>query len=106
LPHDHRPLPPKKRQISNAHTSATISPWLQNGNRRTAMTATNDTLDLLYGTRAIADFLGVNLRAAEHLIETKRIPYFKLGKTVAARRSKLLAAFERLEESHEEAVGA
>lgn len=60
-----------------------------------------DTGDLLYGTKAIANFLGVNLRAAEHMVETKRIPFFKMGKTVCARRSRLLAAFEALEENHE-----
>jgi hypothetical protein len=56
------------------------------------------SFDLLYGARAIADFLGIKQRAAEHLIETKRIPYFKIGKTVCARRSKLIAAFESLKE--------
>lgn len=61
-------------------------------------TDSSKTFDLLYGTKAIADFLGINLRAAEHLIETKRIPYFKLGKTVCARRARLLEAFEALEE--------
>jgi excisionase family DNA binding protein len=54
--------------------------------------------DLLYGTRRIAEFLGIPQRAAEHLVETKSIPYFKMGKTVCARRSKLMAALERLEE--------
>jgi len=66
---------------------------------RKIMTDTNTTAapDLLYGAHAIADFLGVKLRSAQHLIETKRIPYFKIGKTVAARRSKLLAALDQLE---------
>ena len=59
---------------------------------------TNSTPDLLYGAHAIADFLGIKLRAAQHLIETKRIPYFKVGKTVCSRRAALLAAFEALEE--------
>ena len=35
--------------------------------------------DLLYGTAKIADFLGIKQRAVEHLIETKRIPFFRLG---------------------------
>jgi hypothetical protein len=64
----------------------------------TDITTTADaTPDLLYGAHAIADFLGIKLRSAQHLIETKRIPYFKIGKTVAARRSKVLEALERLE---------
>jgi excisionase family DNA binding protein len=54
--------------------------------------------DLLYGTAKIADFLGIKTRAVEHLIETKRIPFFRLGKVVCARRSSLTEAMERLEE--------
>jgi len=61
-------------------------------------TTSIETPDLLYGAQAIADFLGVKLRSAQHLIETNRIPYFKIGKTVCARRSKLLAAIEQLED--------
>jgi excisionase family DNA binding protein len=53
---------------------------------------------LLYGANAIADYLGIKRRVAYHLIETERIPHFKVGKTVCARRSRLLAAMERLEE--------
>jgi excisionase family DNA binding protein len=61
-------------------------------------TTAENAADLLYGVGAIAAFLGVKRRAAYHLIETKRISYFKIGKTVAARRSKLLAALEQLED--------
>jgi excisionase family DNA binding protein len=46
---------------------------------------------------ALLTFLGIKRRAAEQLVETKRIPYFKMGKTVCARRSRLLAALEQLE---------
>jgi excisionase family DNA binding protein len=60
-------------------------------------TTTTDAPDLLYGAHAIAEFLGIKLRSAQHLIETKRIPFFKVGKTVCARRSKVLAALEALE---------
>jgi hypothetical protein len=58
---------------------------------------TQGNVDLLYGARKIGDYLGITQRQAEHLIETKRIPFFKIGKTVAARRSKLIAAIEELE---------
>jgi excisionase family DNA binding protein len=54
--------------------------------------------DLLYGARAIADYLGIKQRQAEHLIEQKRIPFFKIGRTVASRRSKLNAALEQMED--------
>jgi excisionase family DNA binding protein len=55
------------------------------------------SLDLLYGAHAIAEYLNITVRQAEHLIETGRIPIFKIGRTVAARRSKLNAALEALE---------
>ena len=38
--------------------------------------------DLLYGAHAIARYLGIKERAAYHLIETRRIPFFKIGKTL------------------------
>jgi hypothetical protein len=63
----------------------------------TIATTENHAADLLYGVHAIAEFLGIKQRAAKHLIETKRIPYFKVGKTVCARRARILKAFEELE---------
>jgi excisionase family DNA binding protein len=59
--------------------------------------ATTATPDLLYGANAIADFLGVRRSVVYHLIETKRLPSFKVGKVVCARRSTVTAAFERME---------
>ena len=53
--------------------------------------------DLLYGIHAIAEFLGIKERAAYHLCETKRMPFFKIGKTVCARRSTLAARIAELE---------
>ena len=53
--------------------------------------------DLLYGIHAIAAFLGTKEQAAYHLCETKRIPFFKVGKTVCARRSTLARAIAELE---------
>jgi excisionase family DNA binding protein len=65
------------------------------------MTDTTATApDLLYGASAIADFLGIKRGVVYHLVETRRLPHFKVGKTVCARRSKLLAAMDRLEEQH------
>ena len=57
-----------------------------------------DQADLLYGVPKIADFLGLTKRATHHLIEAKRLPYFKIGATVCARRASLLAALEHLEQ--------
>jgi excisionase family DNA binding protein len=59
--------------------------------------ADNRPADLLYGVGAISEFLGVKRRAAYHLIATNRIPHFKIGKTVCARRTAVAAALEQLE---------
>ena len=57
----------------------------------------NGTPDLLYGMQAIAVFLGIKRSVAYHLAATHRIPTFKVGRTVCARRSKILAALDALE---------
>jgi excisionase family DNA binding protein len=62
------------------------------------MTHTQDALDLLYGVPKIAAYLGLTKRATYHLVETRRIPTFKIGATVCARRASLIAALERLEQ--------
>ena len=49
------------------------------------------------GCRPIADFLGIRRSVAYHLAAVEKIPTFKIGKTVCARRSKILAALEALE---------
>ena len=61
-------------------------------------TDTQSQPDLLYGVHAIADYLGIKKRAAQHLVETGRIPAFKIGKTVCARRSTVRAALETMEQ--------
>jgi excisionase family DNA binding protein len=53
--------------------------------------------DLLFGVRAIADYLGLKERSVEHMIHEGRLPVFKAGRTVCARRAKILAAFEAME---------
>jgi hypothetical protein len=61
------------------------------------MTETEPDKRLLYGTKAIAEFLGIKNRAALHLVETKRIPTFKVGRNICARPHAVLAALEALE---------
>ena len=61
------------------------------------MTDTAPASDLLYGASAIARYLGVKPRAAYHLIETRRIPFFKIGKVVCSRRASLAAKLDELE---------
>lgn len=56
------------------------------------MNAANDNIlqgDLLMGAPAIAKFLGVTQRQVYRLTYDKIVPHFKLGGTIAARRSSL-----------------
>lgn len=54
-------------------------------------TASNDNIpgDLLLGAKAIADYLGISPRQTYRLTYDGLLPHFKLGGTVAARRSAL-----------------
>jgi len=61
-----------------------------------------ETADLLYGVPAISRFLGLKPAAVYHLVEKRKIPFFKIGKTVCARRAKLLDAFDKLEEQNDD----
>ena len=54
-------------------------------------------VDLLYGVKAIAEFLGLSLGRTRWLIEAKRLPMFKIGGTVCSRRSTLAAWLDELE---------
>lgn len=56
------------------------------------MQAANDNViegDLLMGANAIARFLGVTPRQVYRLTYGELVPHFKLGGTVAARKSSL-----------------
>jgi predicted DNA-binding transcriptional regulator AlpA len=65
------------------------------------MNITDDKIidgDLLMGAPAIAKFLGVTQRQVYRLTYDRIVPHFKLGGTVAARRSSL-AAWMRQQEA-------
>lgn len=47
--------------------------------------------DLLDGAEEIASFLGWKRRRVYHLADSNRIPVFKVGNSLCARRSSLLA---------------
>lgn len=55
--------------------------------------------DLLMGADAIADYLGVTRRQVYRLVYDQIIPSFKLGGTVAARKSSLTKWMQDLEQS-------
>ena len=57
----------------------------------------NQKADLLYGAPAIASYLGLTQDAVYHLARLKRLPTFRMGRTICARRSTLAAKIAELE---------
>jgi excisionase family DNA binding protein len=53
--------------------------------------------DILNGVNEIAEALGQSRRRTYHLLTTKQIPAFQLGRRWHARRSTLLSSIENLE---------
>ena len=58
-----------------------------------------EPLDLLAGAAEIAAFMRLNRRQVYHLVETSRLPVFRLGTQLCARRSTLLRWIEEMERS-------
>lgn len=54
-------------------------------------------IDLLSGADSIAAFMGIKARRVYHLVETQRLPVFRLGATLCARKSTLLQWIEQME---------
>jgi hypothetical protein len=63
---------------------------------------TDDEAGLLYGAEAIAAFLGIEVKQARHRIDEGKIPTFKIGATVCARRRTLKAWLASLEQQAEQ----
>lgn len=53
--------------------------------------------DMLVGARPIGQFMGITERQVFHLADTNRIPVFRLGSRIAARKSTLRAWIEQQE---------
>ena len=53
--------------------------------------------DLLRGADRIAAYLGTNRRQIYHLVQTGRLPVFRMGAKLCARKSRLLAWIEQQE---------
>jgi hypothetical protein len=51
----------------------------------------NDSPDLIYGVKAIAEVLGLREKQAQGLVDRNMIPTFRIGARVCARRSTLTA---------------
>lgn len=71
------------------------------------MTDDHSHADLLYGVKAIAAFLGLTDRQAQHRIDDGALPTFRLGGrargTICARRSTLRDHLAQLERAAREA---
>ena len=62
--------------------------------------ADNDLADdLLPGASKIADFMGKSRRTTYNLLESGKLPAFRIGKIWHARKSTLLRHFQELETS-------
>ena len=57
----------------------------------------NQRADLLYGCPAIASYLQLSEDAVYHLARQNRIPTFRLGRTICARRSTLAKHIAQLD---------
>jgi excisionase family DNA binding protein len=55
---------------------------------------TMETSDLLQGVSEIARFLNIKERTAEYWIKKGKLPVRRIGRTIIARRSRLLEALE------------
>lgn len=53
--------------------------------------------DILRGADAIAEFLGSERRKVYHLVETSRLPVFRIGSIICARKSTLIKWIEEQE---------
>lgn len=54
--------------------------------------------DMIRGADAIADWMGLNRRQIYHLAATSRLPVFKMGSILCARKSRLMDWIKEQEE--------
>jgi hypothetical protein len=72
------------------------------------MTVTDESLasDLIYGAKVIGEYVGADARQANYMLETGKLPGFKLGNKWVARKSALKERFQSLEKEHFESLEA
>lgn len=72
----------------------------------TMIQAANNNLadDVLKGADAIADFLGEDRRAVFYAISKGKIPHYRIGQNIRARKTTLLAWLARQEAGEEVAA--
>ena len=69
----------------------------------TTSTETISSAKMLYGTRAIAQFLGLKHRAKARMLKENIIPHFRAGNMICASQSKLT---QWLDEQHDRSIAA
>ena len=57
----------------------------------------NPKADLLYGAGRIAEYLELSPDAVYHLARQRRLPTFRMGRTICARKSAIAAKLDELE---------
>ena len=57
--------------------------------------------ELIFDINALADYLKVEPKTVEYLSDTKRLPYFKVGRNIRFRRSAIIKWAEMQEISPE-----
>ncbi len=62
-------------------------------------------VDLLYGLQAIGEHVGLTARQAKYKVVRGDIPTFKMGRTVCARRSAIVAHFARASATRRDGAG-
>jgi hypothetical protein len=58
--------------------------------------------DMIRGADAIAEWMGLNRRQIYHLAATSRLPVFKMGSILCARKSRLM---DWIKEQEERSIG-
>lgn len=96
---DTSPCPPPSMRIvpdpPPSHSSCRFAQMETRAAPKTAVPAAGSLAgDILYGADAIAEFMYGSTtarRAVYNLVQNKRIPHFRIGATVCARKSVLLS---------------
>ena len=68
-----------------------------------SLKADDEVADTLNGYKEIANFVRCTVRQAKHRVAIGAIPVFKQGRIVCARKSRILASFDRAERERSKA---
>jgi hypothetical protein len=84
----------KTEQAANAFKAALAKSLTLDHDREAVPVAPARALDLLWGTEAIADFIGRKPRDTYHLLQRRALPAKKVGRLWVASKARLTTFFE------------